>query len=175
MRRELNFAKGVITHDGIGVMPTDTLYGLVGSAFSPVAVERIYDVRKRDKTKPLIVLLSSIEDLSQFNIVLDSKKIELLERVWPGPITVILPCAGTKFSYLHRGTNTIAFRVPSPLWLRRFLKKVGPIVAPSANPEGKPPAMTAREAKEYFKQEIDFYVEQDTPSAEASTIIEIKR
>lgn len=159
----------------IGVMPTDTIYGLVGSALSAKAVERIYRVRKRNVKKPMIILIASFKDLRRFGIELDLKTKVILKKVWPGKVSVILPCRRRKFFYLHRGTKFLAFRIPAVKSLREFLTKSGPLVAPSANPEGAAPAMTVNRAKKYFGQTIDFYLGDGVMSSVPSTLIKIER
>lgn len=161
-------------NDAIGVLPTDTIYGLVGRALSEKAVEKIYKVRKRDSKKPLIILIGSLADLKLFGIKLGAPQRKFLKKIWPGAVSVILPCRLKKFSYLHRGTDALAFRLPKPSWLRKILKKTGPLVAPSANPEGLPPAGTVREAKKYFGEAADFYVNGGKLGFLPSTLIAIK-
>lgn len=153
----------------MGVMPTDTMYGIVGSALDKRVVERIYKVRKRTPSKPLIILIDSISRLKDFDI----KAPTMLKSIWPDKITVILPCKVEKFKYLHRGTNKLAFRVPKDMTLPALLKLTGPLVAPSANPEGGKPASTIKEAQKYFSSSIDFYADGGKLSSVPSTIIEI--
>lgn len=141
----------------VGVLKTDTIYGIVGSALKPKTVERIYRLRKRNRTKPFIVLINSVRDLGRFDVRSDRRTSAMLARFWPGPVSIILPCSSKKFMYLHRGTNALAFRVPKPARLRALLEQTGPLVAPSANPEGKPPAATIPEARAYFGNRVDFY------------------
>lgn len=155
-------------------MPTDTLYGLVGSAFSKKAVARIYKLKKRNPKKPLIILIESFRDLARFGVKPDAKIKKILQKVWSGKISVILPCRNKKFLYLHRGINTLAFRLPAKKSLRALLRETGPLVAPSANPEGLPPARTIREAKKYFGDTVDFYIDGGTFSSQPSTLIAIK-
>lgn len=157
----------------IGVIPTDTIYGMVGSALNPEAVEKIYFLRKRDKDKPFIILIYSLGDLKRFGIKLTKKQEEFLKKIWPNPISVVLPCPGERFSYLHRGTKSLAFRVPKNEKLLEILQKVGPLVAPSANHEGKKPAQIIDEAKKYFGEKIEFYVDAGTIKSEPSTIIQL--
>ena len=104
--------ENVLTAGGIGIMPTDTLYGLVGSAFSKKAVARIFKIKKRNPKKPLIVLIGSTADLRRFCIRIDKKTGNILSRFWPGNVSVILSCPHRRFAYLHRGTKTLAFRLP---------------------------------------------------------------
>lgn len=164
----------ILKKGGIGVMPTDTLYGLVGSALMSATVERIYVARERDANKPLIVLISSADDLAQFNILLSEQEQKMLEKLWPGKVSVILPCHTKEFSYLHRGTNTIAFRVPVEEKLQSILAEVGPLVAPSANLQGKDPAKTIEEARSYFGDTVDFYEDGGILSSLPSTLVELK-
>ena len=157
----------ILKNGGIGVMPTDTIYGLVGSAFSKTAVRRAYRVRRRNSRKPFIILIYSTEDLPKFSINLDSALKRKLNRFWPGKVSVILPCPNPKFKYLHRGAKSLAFRVPKTSSLRKILKVTGPLFAPSANLEGFPPARNLEEAIEYFGSKVDFYAKgkiSDKPS-----------
>jgi L-threonylcarbamoyladenylate synthase len=141
----------------IGVFPTDTLYGVVAKASSQKAVERVYEVKGRSEGKPLIILISSLSDIKKFGIELLPEHVTFLQTVWPGAVSVILPCAHPKFAYLHRGTKSLAFRMPKKKSLREFLHVVGPLAAPSANPQGLKPAHTIAEAKKYFGENVDFY------------------
>lgn len=157
----------------IGVIPTDTIYGIVGSALISETVEKIYKLRKRSSDKPFITLISSLNDLNNFNITLIDKQREFLRRVWPNPVSVILPIQSENFKYLHRGTNSLAFRMPKDEWLLSLLKKVGPLVAPSANFEGEKPAEAIEEAKKYFADNVDFYVDGGRVKSSSSTLIQL--
>lgn len=164
----------VLRKGGIGVIPTDTLYGLVGSALSQNTVERIYRVRKRNPKKPVIVLVSCLADLKRFGVRPTPRVAVFLKKIWPGPYSVALPCPGKKYAYLHRGTETLAFRLPEPRWLRALIRATGPLAAPSANIEGKPPARTVADGKKYFGGKVDFYVSGETHDT-PSTLLEVKR
>ena len=157
----------------IAVIPTDTLYGIVGSAFSKKAVEKIYAIKGRDENKPFIVLISSVSDLKKFGIVLSIPQKKFLSRIWPNPVSVILPCSSKKFEYLHRGTKSLAFRFPKNKKLQDFLKKTGPLVAPSANPQGEKPAETISEAKKYFSEKVLYYVSKGRKKGKPSTIVSL--
>ena len=168
--------KGIIEcikNNGIGVIPTDTMYGVIGSALSKKAVERIYKVRSRDSMKPFIVLIGSLEDLPKVGVRLDAKIRPMLKKFWPGSVSIILPCSVKIFFYLHRGTQTLAIRFPKKKSLLELLKKTGPLVAPSANPESMPPATTITDAKGYFGDMVDFYVSEGKQESLPSTLIRI--
>lgn len=163
----------------IGVIASDTLFGLIGKATDPFIVEKIYKVKKRDTNKPCIILISNIDQLDYFHIVLNKRFRLFLEKIWPGPVTVILRLEKkyvSQFEYLHRGTGELTFRLPKNLQLKNIIDAVGPILAPSANPEGLTPAESVQDIKKYFDTTVDVYLDpSDTPySGKPSTIIKIK-
>ncbi len=157
----------------VGVLPTDTIYGIVGSALRPGTVRRIYSLRKRDPKKPMIILIGDMRDLARFGAVPDRRTKKVLRRVWPGKVSVIL--SAKKFRYLHRGTNTLAFRLPKPNWLRALLRATGPLVAPSANFEVEQPARTIAGAKRYFGDRVEFYVDFGEMASKPSKLISVRR
>src|SRR6185369_815434 len=160
---------------GIGVFPTDTLYGIVGSALEKETVEHVYKLRKRELGKPMIILIPSLADLKTFGIVLSAAQKKTLESFWPGKVSVVLPCRNKKFEYLHRGKESLAFRLPDDKGLVEFLEKTGPLVAPSANMAGEKPAETYLEARKYFGEEVDFYVDMGKLESKSSTLIKIDK
>lgn len=164
----------ILKSGGVAILPTDTLYGIVGSALSRKAVARIYRIRRRNPKKPMIILISDMKDLEIFRIKLHSRVKKKLRELWPGKVSIIFSCPYRKFSYLHRGTKTLAFRLPATRSLRSLLKKTGPLVAPSANLEGKPPAKTITEAKKYFGNKVDFYLDQGRKEKRPSSLITLK-
>lgn len=159
----------------IGVLPTDTIYGLVASALSESAVEKLYRLRRRTPTKPFIILISSIDDLQKFGIELTTFQQNFLDTHWPNPLSVILPVPDSKWHYLHRGTKSLAFRLPDKPELVDLLSQTGPLVAPSANLEGQPPANTIEEAKKYFGDQITFYVDAGKLENKPSTLITFEK
>lgn len=163
----------ILKKGGVGVIPTDTVYGVVGAARKRRAVERIYRLRKRSPRKPMIILIGSLKDLEIFNVKIGGKTRNFLKKAWPGKISVILPCPSKNFFYLHRGKRTLAFRLPAKKELRKFLEITGPLVAPSANLDGRPPAKTIEEAKKYFGGKADFYIDGGRLTSKPSTLIAV--
>ena len=109
-----------------------------------------------------------------FNVEIGEKTRKILEDVWLGTVSVVLKCPGEKFQYLHRDTYKLSFRVPDDRDLRTLLEKVGPLVVPSANPEGEIPAHTIKVAKNYFGDKVDFYIDGGEIISEPSALVEIK-
>lgn len=164
----------ILKEGGVGVLATDTLYGVVGSALNRKTAERIYEVRKRNPKKPCIILISSLRDPSKFGAKIDSQTKNILKKLWPGKVSVVLPCTQKRFAYLHRGTNSLAFRMPRAKKLREILRETGPLMAPSANPEGLAPASTIKEAWNYFGGNVDFYEGSGSRRGAASTLVAIR-
>ncbi|MES2315207.1 MAG: L-threonylcarbamoyladenylate synthase [Patescibacteria group bacterium] len=146
----------VIKEGGIVVMPTDTVYGLVGGAHDSKAIERIYQIKNRQKDKKLINLISDWSETQKWGI--DSSKFNI--PVYDSPTTFIL--------------DGISFRVPQSSELITLLKQTGPLVAPSANPEGLPPAKNIMEAKKYFSDKVDLYIDGGEVVGKASEVIRLE-
>jgi L-threonylcarbamoyladenylate synthase len=167
----------ILKNNEVAVIATDTIYGVVGRAASKAAVERLYKLKGRDEGKPFIILIPSIDSLKDFGVFVSDAEKEKLNVIWPNAVTVILPVDSAyqeKFAYLHRGTNELAFRLPAKESLRQMLEQTGPLVAPSANPQGLPPATTIAEAKEYFGSAVDRYEDSGVVEGKASTIISLQ-
>lgn len=163
----------ILNEGGFVVLPTDTIYGIVASALKKQSVEELYEIRKRDRSKPFIVLISDISQLDLFGI--QWKKYEkILSHYWPGPVSIIIPCQSKEFSYLHRGTCGIAVRLPNNDSLRALIRLTGPLVAPSANTEGSLPAETVGEARDYFGTHVSLYVDGGTIKGSPSTLLSIE-
>jgi len=156
----------LLLEGGIGVLRTDTLYGIVARADNEAAVERIYSMKKRTPEKSPILLIASIDQLFD---EYDQQVLDRIDEMWPGKTSIILPSTNGPI-WLTRGNESLAYRIPDHEMLREMLEKTGPLIAPSANPEGKRPAMDISEATDYFGDAVDFYVDHgrvidDSPSA----------
>jgi len=173
----------VLKKDGVVVMPTDTIYGIVGNALNVSVVNLIYNIRKRSPEKPCIILIGDISELKKFPIILSEKQKTAIKKYWSFdstqnkfvPVSIIFECPDEALSYLHRGTKTLAFRLPAEQALRNLLLKTGPLIAPSANLEGLPPAQNIYEAKKYFGNAVDLYIDGGTIENKASKIIKLRK
>jgi len=159
----------------LGIIPTDTIYGIHASIFHKSSINKIYQISNRDRNKPMIILISSINDLALFKIKPSPQTFKLLTKYWPGKISIILPVNNNSFYYLHRGQNSLAFRVPNNIYLQKLIEQTGPLVSTSANPQSKPPATTIDQAEQYFGDNIDFYVDAGKIKGESSTLIKIAK
>ena len=176
MQNDWQKAKEILEKDGIVVLPTDTLYGITGRALSKKVIERIYKIKGRNENKPFIILISSYKDLEIFGVKINNEQAKFLKKIWPGKVSVIFPCTLIKFNYLHRGSKSIAFRMIGEKNKNLFnlLKKVGPLVAPSCNKQGSEPALDVNKAKDYFNNDIDYYVKGGVRESVPSTLIKFQ-
>ena len=176
MKKDWQKAEKVLEDGGVVVLPTDTLYGIIGRALSKKTVEKIYEIKGRNENKPFIVLITSYKDLGLFGVKIDKKQAKFLEKIWPGKVSVILPCNLSKFKYIHRGVESIAFRIIGKKNKNLFnlIKKVGPLVAPSANTENDKPAENIKEAKNYFNDKVDLYINGGERKFKSSTLIKLE-
>lgn len=150
----------------IGVIPTDTVYGLVARALDPAAVERMYAAKNREQ-KPGTLIAANTAQLLEIGVSTD--EINKVEKYWPNPLSAVLTVNGS--DYLHQGVGSLAMRVVADDSLRSFLETTGPLITSSANQPGQPPATTIEEACAYFRDTIDFYIDGGTVVTEPSTII----
>lgn len=164
----------ILQEGGVVVMPTDTIYGMVGKAENKDVVERIYKIRKRNSDKPCIILIGDIAELEKFSISLSPEQKNAIKN-FTLPTSFILDCPNDKLTYLHRGTNSLAFRIPPQKELREMLSKTGPLIAPSANTEALPPTQTISEAKEYFGDLVDLYIDGGELKGQASRVIKLHK
>jgi len=154
---------------GVGLLPADTIYGISGLALDKKAVDKIYRLKGRQYSQPFIVLIADTNQAKKLG--LNSKYLEPLEDIWPAPVTLVVPTSNRTPDYLHRGTNTLAVRVPNDSTLRELINLTGPLVSTSANPQGSPPAETAGKSREYFGDQLDFYVNAGQLSGLPSVVI----
>lgn len=158
----------------IAVIPTDTIYGIVGSALNQKTVEKIYKLRKRNSSKPMIILIDSQSQILDLGIKLSDDQFKTLFNLWPSPLSIVVDVNSQKLSYLHRGNNSLALRMPANEFLLKFLKVSGPIVAPSANFEGEAAALTQKDAENYFKDNVAFYIDGGELNSKPSTVAKLE-
>lgn len=134
----------------IGIMPTDTIYGIHCLANDPNLVDKIYQIKKRPDKIPLITIISNLDDLLPFEVELNDYSHEQISRFWPGPNTLIFDT---------NQNETRSFRMPDNDFLLSILKITGPLISTSANLHGQQPAKDVNDAIKYFADSIDFYVD----------------
>lgn len=155
----------------VGVIPTDTVYGVVARAADNEAVVRLYDLKKRGN-KPGTLIAADIKQLEELG--LKHRYLKAVEQFWPGAVSVVIPAADPALAYLHQGKMSLAVRIPADKKLQKLLKQTGPLLTSSANQPGKDPATNIDQARQYFGDRVDFYEDGGDLSAnQPSTLIRI--
>jgi L-threonylcarbamoyladenylate synthase len=163
--------QALLTDSAIGVIPTDTVYGVVARAADQAAVARLYKLKARDR-KPGTVIAADIKQLE--GLGLKHRYLKAVEQFWPGAVSVVIPVSDLALAYLHQGKLSLAVRIPADPELHKFLQKTGPLLTSSANQPGQPPATNIDQAKQYFDDQVDFYQDGgDLSGRQPSTIIRI--
>ncbi len=153
-------AAEIIKRGGIVAFPTETVYGLGADAFNPLAVARIFEVKRRPYFDPLIVHVANDTDLSKLVIEIPPDAKRLIERFWPGPLTVVLLKKDELPDIVTAGLPTVAIRMPKHPMTLSVIRLVGsPIVGPSANPFGYLSPTTAEHVRDQLGDRIDFILD----------------
>ena len=163
----------ILKAGGVGIIPTDTVYGIACPAFNESALKRLFDIKGRDEDKPPIVLISSLKDLELFGVKIGKLAKIFIKKFWPGPISIIFTIK-SELNYLDKGKG-LAIRLPNDKKVLEFLKQTGPLATSSANFQGLPPAKNIIEAKKYFGGKVDFYEEGGELISLPSTLVRINK
>ncbi|UXD21812.1 translation factor Sua5 [Ignicoccus pacificus DSM 13166] len=131
LEEALREAKEVLERGGLVIVPTETVYGIASKLEH---AWKIYEIKKRPKSKPLPVQ-ASLEDLEKV-AYLDERAKALAKRFWPGPLTMVLKAKPTVPEFVTAGTGKVGLRVPAHPFTLRLLKEVGPLAVTSANISG---------------------------------------
>lgn len=155
--------------------PTETLYGLGADALNPAAVEKVYRLKGRDPANPIPVLVADRAMLSLLVTDVPPLAERLIASFWPGPLTIVLPARSDIPQPLVNFSGGVGVRISSQPIAVELVRALGrPVTATSANPSGKPPARTIRDACDYFAGEIEVFVEGGKLASETgSTVVEI--
>ncbi len=137
--KDTKVAADILSMGGIVAIPTETVYGLAANALNENAVKKIFIAKGRPSDNPLIVHISSIEEIHSLVQELTPEAVKLANAFWPGPLTIILKKSKTISDLISGGLDTVAIRMPAHRIAQKIIKEAGvPLAAPSANLSGKP-------------------------------------
>ncbi|GGO77178.1 L-threonylcarbamoyladenylate synthase [Nocardioides deserti] len=155
------------------VLPTDTVYGIAADAFDPAAVRDLLDAKGRGRDMPPPVLVSSPSTLDALAVRVPGYARALVERFWPGPLTVVCHQQTSLQWDLGDTRGTVAVRMPDHPVALEVLERTGPLAVSSANLSGMPAATDAEQAEEMLGDEVAVLVDAGaSPGGEASTIVD---
>lgn len=169
-------AADIIRKGGVIAFPTETSYGLGASIKNVYALERIYIIKKRPRDKPLLILISNISDLIHLVNQVPPFAVALMERFWPGPLTLLLPAKPELPWPLCANTNKVGVRISSHSWANSLVTVLGsPITATSANLSKYPATCNAEEVKDQLQSPPPDYILDGGPTSGGppSTIVDM--
>jgi len=159
-REKMQEAAGIIREGGLVAFPTETVYGLGADALRPEASMKIYSAKGRPSDNPLIVHISSVEDLARIAKEVPQEAMKLAETFWPGPLTMVVNKNDTVPYETTGGLDTVAVRMPShPVALALIRESGCLIAAPSANTSGRPSPTLASHVAEDMTGKIPMIID----------------
>lgn len=170
-------AVGVLRQGGIVAFPTETYYGLAVDPFNFDALSRLFAVKERTTNKPILIVVNSREQLAPFVRDIPPPFQILMDRFWPGPLTLVFKGSQNLSALLTGHSHTIGARWSShPVACQLTAIFGGAVTATSANLSGGKPAVTAVECCRYFGSGIDMVIDGGkTPGGRGSTLVGIEK
>lgn len=171
----LGEAASALSGGGLVAFPTETFYGLGANALDSQAVGRVFQVKGRPESKPLLVLVDSVKMAESLTLEVSDLARRLIATYWPGPLTLVFKAAPELPAELTAGTGTVGIRMPrDPVALGLVRAARLPVTAPSANPSGAAPPTTAAAVWQYFEGRIQLILDGGpTPGGRPSTVLDV--
>jgi L-threonylcarbamoyladenylate synthase len=164
----------VIRGKGVIIYPTETLYGLGGNPFNPEAVKRVYAIKGREKDKPIPFLIKDRQMLETLVEEIPPLGRELMERYWPGPLTLIFRAKPGLPSPLRSKDGTIGLRISSHPIARQIVEAIdAPLTSTSANPAGAEDLTDCQRIAQLFGDQVDLIIDGGQVPGVGSTVIDL--
>ncbi|NNN19014.1 MAG: L-threonylcarbamoyladenylate synthase [Acidimicrobiaceae bacterium] len=162
-------------------LATDTVFGLIGCVANCAALESIISIKGRDRSAPMPVIIGDRSQLSQLvltDVSNDPNLSRIVDRFWPGPLTVILPVRKQSVCERFFPGSTVGIRFPNDSRLQAIAMRAGPVVATSANQHGRPVLTCGQDVMEILGSDanemgLSLVVDENAKSELASTVIEV--
>jgi len=160
---DLEKAISLLNADRLVAVPTETVYGLAANALSEKAVLKIYEAKERPRFNPLIIHVAHIDRLKGLVAEIPETAKAIINRFWPGPLTLLLPKTDLVPDIITAGSPYVAVRIPKhPLTLALLEKLDYPLAAPSANPSGYVSPTTAQHVQDQLGEKIEYILNGGT-------------
>ncbi|PYO56560.1 MAG: threonylcarbamoyl-AMP synthase [Candidatus Rokuibacteriota bacterium] len=171
-REALDVAAAILSSGGLVAFPTESFYGLGADALDPRALARVFAVKGRPESKPLLVLVDSVAMVEGLVSEVPAGARELMARHWPGALTLVLKAAAHVPERLTAGTGTVGVRMPGhPVALALVRAARLAVTAPSANPSGAEPPTTALAVRRHFEGAVDLILDGGSTAGGAGSTI----
>jgi L-threonylcarbamoyladenylate synthase len=168
-------ARTVLKRYGVIAVPTETFFGLAVNPFQEEALSRLFALKARPTDKPVLLLVAEPKMLHELAQEVSAPALRLMEKFWPGPLTIIFPSRPHLPRLLTSGTGTIGVRQPRQALTCRLIAALGgPITGTSANRAGRPPLVRAAEVAREFGEAVDLILDAGPcPGGLPSTIVDV--
>ena len=170
--KELEIAKSKLNQSQVIAFPTETVMGLGVYFDDRKAYDNLNCIKRRPEDKPYTLMLGNVRDIEKYAFVTDRDR-RIINAFMPGPVTLLLKSKNVP-DYVTHNTGVIGVRVPNMPLVQELIKYCGkPLLVPSANKSGEKPALTSKEVREIFKDELGYIFEEDSLAQKPSTIIDL--
>ncbi len=180
MKNKISFDKlkkpaQIIKNGGIVIFPTETVYGIGTNGLDENAIKKLYEVKQRPLNKPISLLVNNIEMVDKIAKNITEVEYKLMERFFPGPLTIILEKRDIVPDILTSNTNTIGIRMPSGEIAKKLIEFAGvPIATSSSNISGNPSGTNITDIKKDFEGKVDCFIDNgESELGIPSTVIRI--
>lgn len=164
-----------IKQGNLVIIPTDTVYGISADMTNERAIKKVYEAKNRDKSKPLILLVSNIDMLKKYTEKLNPLEEEIIKKYLPGKLTILLHKNNKVSDEITAGSNLVGIRIPDNKNLIQIIDKIGnPIISTSANISGKATITDPKEIEKDLLKHISYIENAGTINTEPSSIIKIE-
>jgi len=165
----------IIRRGGVIAFRTDTFYGLGADPLNASAVQAIRELKGREETNPILVLISDLSEIDRFIAHQSELFKTVANRFWPGALTLVGAARAELPTELTAGTGTIGVRLPNHENARALVRACGgALTATSANVSGQPPARNAEDVRKYFDSGVDLIVDGgEVTATQASTVLDL--
>lgn len=171
----VEIAAELIKQGKIVVFPTETVYGIGTNGLDENAVKKLYEVKQRTLKKPISLLVSNMEMVNLIAKDITEVEYKIMEKFFPGPLTIILKKKEIVPDILTAGQDTVGVRMPRGEIARKLVEYANvPIAAPSANISGEPSGTNLQEIKKHFEGKVDYFIDGgNSELGLSSTIVQV--
>lgn len=156
------------------IMPTDTIYGIIGDATNEDVINKVYEVKERPHDKPLLILVSNFSMLHELVTEIPKETEKIINKFWPGPLTILFKKSSKVSDTLTANSSLVAIRMPNDKRLLNIMNHLNrPLISTSANISSHNAITNPNQLEEKMKEKIDLIVDEGTVNNEASTLITI--
>ena len=164
----------LINNGNIAVVPTDTVYGIIGDATNIDVIHKVYEVKKRDYSKPLILMVSGIDMLEKYVLEVNNIEKKLIDRYWPGKLTILFKKNNNVDDLITSGSELVGIRYPDNKELNELMDKLNkPLISTSCNISSKEVITSIDMLEEDISKHVSYVYDGGILSDTSSTIVRV--